>query len=157
MDANNDRATAPGLKQGHPVQVNAQEARDGNKLDKDTARNRCTVGLHVGTHKDDGKVDKVEAVEDSAAEDCGNAYFRNKEIIMNATGSATKAKRPDILPLVLEHEQHEQGKRSLPVDPNLGRGSRSIRNKRSRKQHRKEKQSQSKPRRLKGVSPDAAW
>ena len=81
----------PGLKQGHPVQVNAQEARDGNKLDKDTARNRCTVGLHVGTHKDDGKVDKVKAVEDSAAEDCGNAYFRNKELIMNATGSATKA------------------------------------------------------------------
>jgi len=111
----------------------------------------------VGTHKDDGTVDTVQAVEDSATEDCGNAYFRNKEMIMNATGSATKAKRPDILPLVLEHEQHEQGKRSLPVDPNSGHGSLSIRNKRSRKQHRKKKQSQSKPRWMKGVSPDAAW
>ena len=113
--------------------------------------------VHVETHKDDGTVNTVQAVEDSATEDCGNAYFRNKDMIMNATGSATKAKRPDVLPLVLEHEQHEQGKRSLPVDPNLGRRSRSIRNKRSRKQHRKEKQSQSKPRRLKGVSPNAAW
>ena len=49
------------------------------------------MGLHVGTHKDDGTVDTVQAVEDSATEDCGNAYFRNKEMIVNATGSATKA------------------------------------------------------------------
>ena len=157
MDANNDRAPAPGLKQGHPVQVNAQEARDGNKLDKDTARNRKTVGLHVGTHKDDGPVDTVQAVEDSSTEDCANAYFRNQAMIMNATGSATKAKCHDDLPSVLQHEQHKQGKRSHPVDPNSGHGSQSIRNKRSRKQHRNEKQSQSKPRWKKGVSPDAAW
>ena len=147
----------PGLKQGPADQVKAQEACNGMKLDKGTARNRSIVGLHVGTHNNDGTADTVQTVDDSDIEHCGNAYFRNNKMIMNATKSASEAMRNNVLPSELVHQQER--KRSAPVDHDSVPRSQLIRTKSkySRKRRRNKKQSQPKPGCMKGVSPDAAW